>query len=709
MTKDNFWVGAVSRLRSPLRKHHSINLNNSKKASRSSDNPVIVDVRMGKSNKFDYTNRSNSGAKLGQIIGTSLLKEAEKVKKDADRHIQKARKQSTDSMQASSDNCATTHIIDLKAPNKDLGDDGVSALADGLEIALRNGTAAASLALEDLNLSGNSMTTSSLARLAPIIEHARYDLKTLNLSGNKIQVETDEQAEQWEVFLRSFKDCLRLRRLDLSSNPELGTRALEILAKVHISEPPITPMRPGGEASVLSLVSEESDETSMQSYSGTTGMDGESGGFRQNMVNGRVMKRRCGLRSIPYITLHDVGVDEAGALWLSYVVQDHYYPNQLIDELNATNAESLIKAYQQDTDSRGIDWADNKTVGKDGMYLLDKTEALRRQMMLDDRASMVSPIVGDDVGDDALVDEELVRRQSMQSTFFRAVQGNRRVSLRSIRTEDGGEHETTELESLRRKIQRHIIAHDGPRSVELWSAALKAFRGSRIMLYVAPTTRKHYTGEPRFQMPDCDVPDSVTIQPPSPADSPIAKSPPQLTVDTVKAARFASTDPASYASKLLSPTNHTTGYPESAALTEVTNTPGTPLRLQRPTHRKGAFSAGDDTDLQTVTDKLNNLMVRDSNPKRFVRYQQARVAEEERSFRDTSRACHLPTVVLQAIISLTMTERERRAVNGAQLRAAIERGQRRDTLTVEREWLKKDESAQVWMLLDSINCLAYGE
>ncbi len=27
----------------------------------------------------------------------------------------------------------------------------------------------------------------------------------------------------------------------------------------------------------------------------------------------------------------------------------------------------------------------------------------------------------------------------------------------------------------------------------------------------------------------------------------------------------------------------------------------------------------------------------------------------------------------------------------------------------EKEWLRKDESAQVWWLLDSLNCLSYSE
>ncbi|KAI7118595.1 hypothetical protein KC343_g15675, partial [Hortaea werneckii] len=102
---------------------------------------------MGKSNKFDFSNRPNSGVKLGNSIASALIKEAEKL-------ITKARKQSTDSS-AASEKDSSSHCIDLQAPKKALGDDGLAALADGLESALRRGNDLASLALEDLNLSEN--------------------------------------------------------------------------------------------------------------------------------------------------------------------------------------------------------------------------------------------------------------------------------------------------------------------------------------------------------------------------------------------------------------------------------------------------------------------------------------------------------------------------------------------------------------------------
>ncbi|KAK3724809.1 hypothetical protein LTR37_000857 [Vermiconidia calcicola] len=700
MTNDSLFSGALNRLRLPQLLGRQ--LSPKKKRPKSSDTALVggefVDVKMGKSNKFDYTNRSNSGPKLGQIIGCALQKEAEKVKKDGERHLQKARKQSTDSIDGDSDINSTTHIIDLKAPNKELGDHGVCALADGLEVALKSGTSIASLALEDLNISGNGITTASLARLALIVSQAKYNLKTVNLTNNNIRVETDEQAQQWQAFLRAFEGCLRLRRLDLSSNP-LGPRAFEVFARAHVLERPIDPTHPAGEGSVLSLVSEHDDDDDDETFT-----NGQLTA-KPTMADARLMKRRCGLRSLPYLTLHEVGLDDAGALWLSYIIQDHHYPNQLMDELNATNAESLIKSYQQDTNSRGIDWVENKTVGKEGLHLLEKTEALRRQDMLDDRATLTGSPVEEEDGTPG--EEGRSMRRSTERRVSRAAQGDRRVSIRSIRTDDGGEHEATELETSRRRIQRHIIAHHGVHTVELWNAALKVFRASRLLLYIAPDSRQYHTGEPLFDMPSASPENgSVTVRPPTPADSPVTSSPPSLSVDTAKANKVKAKDRASYASKLVATPNGTAGEPE-LAITDGTNTPTTPLRLQKPTHRKGAFGEG--TDLDTVTEKLNVCIVRDDSPDRFVRYQHARIAEAGRSFRSRSVACHLPIDIIEYLICFVVTQRERGVLSREQMIAAIERGQMKGTLMAEREWLRKDESAQVWMLLNSIHCLTYGE
>ncbi len=610
---------------------------------------------MGKSNKFDYTNRPNSGPNFGHIIGVAVQKEAEKVKKDAERHLQKARKQSVGGGggDGGADIDSTRHLVDLKAPNKDLGDEGVCALADGLEIALKSSSNDASLALEDLNLSGNGITTLALARLAPIIELANCDLKTLNLAGNKIKVQTDEEAAQWEAFLRAFHSCYTLRRLDLSGNTELGSRALEILAHLHASEPAIDPVKPGGEASVLSL-----DEDGVTPIQTNLLPVYEEHGSHRGMTAAQFLKRRCGLRSLPYLTLHDIGLNDAGALWLSYVLQDHHYPVQLMDDLNATHAESAIKTYQQDIDSRGIDWTENMSAGKEGLHLLEKMEAIRQQIMLEGNTTTHRLLLLSECQNGA---HEAAGRPIVERRMSHAIPRDRRVSIRSIRTNDGGEHEDSGLQSARCKIQRHIIAHDGANSVELWRAALKVFRASRMLLYIAPTTTQYSPDNSVLDDAYADTAEKVA----PPADSPIDRSPRQLAQDKQDLQHSVTNARPSYASKAA---RH--GSPE-LAITEATNSPSTPLRLQRPSTRKCAFSEG--TDIDTVTEKLNVLIAR---PERFLRYQQTRIREAEaagRSFRDGEAVGQMPVELVERIVRATMTGREWRVLSELQRGNAVQR------------------------------------
>ncbi|KAG9623015.1 hypothetical protein KCU64_g20509, partial [Aureobasidium melanogenum] len=195
---------------------------------------------MVKSNKFDYTGRTSSGPKLGKSIASDLEKRADKKQREASKQSSSAPKLSLrlpasakrtpkdrlkikdrERVDPKSDaKDSTLHKLDLKVPSKSLTDEGFALLADGLQNAL---TTCRDLALVDLNLTNNDLTTRSLARLAPLIQASFYTLQTLDLSHNNFQVSTDAQAEEWQLFLQSFRNCMTLRRLDLGDNPDLGS------------------------------------------------------------------------------------------------------------------------------------------------------------------------------------------------------------------------------------------------------------------------------------------------------------------------------------------------------------------------------------------------------------------------------------------------------------------------------------------------------
>lgn len=649
-------------------------------SSLDSGDPVIVSPNrdMVKSNKFDYSNRASEGVKLGRVIGDAFRKEVDKAKKDAERQAAKVRKQSTHG--AGNPDCGKDlgiHVIDLKATGKHLGDEGVAALAAGLADALSAGTFEASLALEDVNLQGNDLTTASLALLAPVIILAKHDLKTLNLSSNRIRVVTEQEALQWEAFLLSFKDCFKLRRIDLSGNKELGPKALEIFARVHHLEPAISPIATGGDAAVRSLAEQDDgDENDGKTADPEiTGREGNDSLLAHNLATARLIKRRCGLRSIPYLSLADSGLTDAGALWLSFTLQDHFFPEQLIDEINAAPANSTIAAYQQTHGSAGIEWENNDvTLGKDGVYLLKKTEAIRKQLVLDDKSSL----------SDSLVFDTPDNPSSQWPKAVRASAGHRRVSLRSIHTDDGGEHEITELDSVRHKIQRHIIHHNGIKSVELWQAALSVVTLSRTSLILTPPTkvRKSSPAPPKSGKPP---PDS---RPPYPHA-------------TLRAAPVGGTrGQRTYASALTVVPN-SAGEPE-LAITDISNY-ATPTEIRSTTHRKEDFS--EDSGVNEVAEKLGGIIVRDDKPDRFIEWQEAQMPA--RQSRDANKAMDLPLAAFERILSFSMADREIRLLSEAQRKAAFEWGQNRETLTAEREWMRMTESAQVLTLLDSIKCLSY--
>jgi hypothetical protein len=672
---------------------------------------------MGKSNKFDYSNRSNSGATLGHIIARDLENHAKKANRDVERQTEKARKRSTSGVDGQDEAHCSAHGLDLKVPGKDLGDDGVIAMADGLVSALGKASVAAKMTLEDLVLSGNCITTASLARLASVIVLAKYSLKTLNLADNNIKVTTDQEAAEWEVFLRAFDGCYKLRRLDLSGNPKLGVKALEIMARVHMGERQITPMPAGGEKSVVSLAEDVSEESQLDR---TAVGNGDAVSVEDLLAGATVLKRRCGLRSIPYITLTDVGLTDRGALFLSYILEEHYYPSQLIDDLNAAPSGSNIATYQQDTHSRGIDWNEReKGLGRDGLQLLKKTELFRRQTMLEgDSGTLAESEIIDDTscGSDSILPGGSVR-SSIDRRHSRALPGDRRTSIRSIRTLDGGEHELSDLESARRRLQRSIIADEGTNVVDLWRTGLRLAISSRVLSGLGPLARnlqrRYYPGDPLFdfkQHANDHLADTMHVARAVAAVDHSKVNPPKIEVTKALDSGFSSpishTRRASYATSLKAEPSLVPAALEQP-LTDVTNTPETPKRTFKP-HRKGAFSDG--SDLRVVTEKLGNLLVHSHDPQRFVRWQEERIAEQangKRSFRDVWIPSHLPGNVRDRIAEFSVTDKEREILSDKQRHDAIAWGRNRRNFEVEKEWRKMADSAQVWTLLESIGCLDY--
>lgn len=678
----------------------------------------VDDAKMGKSNKFDCTNRRNEGVDLGKSIGDAALKELGKTKKDAARHAGRARKVSSGSLTGGDSEVTGVHFIDLVAPSKALGDDGVAAMVEGLHAAMKAGSSDASVTLEGLDLRDNALTTRALATLAPVIDLAQNELKTIVLCDNNITVTSDKEAREWETFLTAFKSCKKLRRLDLSGNPELGARALEIFSKVHSNEPKIDPIALGGDRSVYTL---EETQESDDNKSATTD---EDEGSLDYMTSGVMLRRRCGLRSIPYISFQNIGINDTGALWLSHILEDHYYPNQLVNEINAAPATSSVEAYRQGAVEGGIDWSGYKgTLGKDGLALLTKTEIARKQTTHNDANSLIagSPMA-------TSIKSLPPRRHS------RASIGDRRSSIRSIHTDDGGEHEISEVESIRKRIQRHIIEARGVKSVDLWKAALQVVTNSRKLAYIAPpaSRRREYAGPCLFRSdsdPEGREQRLESVANADSSESTALKDNSDVTATDLSTATITRKTGKSYAATLAE-----LRTPDGAeiALTEVTNTPATPKRMFTA-HRKGAFSEG--SDLQSLSERLSTvkMQVVDRSPERFLEWQKEKQERESFQYRDTTIACQLPQSAFDRVLAFTLSTSDdvagwslgaegevvcaqdgapvdwpgKNLLSRKQQREAFEWGQDSESLVKERKWAGMADSGQQLLLLDAIGCLAY--
>lgn len=123
--------------------------------------------------------RKISGSKLGSTVKRDVLK-----------HSQTASK------------ARSVRDLEVNLQGKTLGDEGLEIACDGLCQGLRTGL----LRLDELHLAENKISAGGLKHLSPVIALASGDLRDLDLRANCLAVVSQEDADNWELFLRSFKD-----------------------------------------------------------------------------------------------------------------------------------------------------------------------------------------------------------------------------------------------------------------------------------------------------------------------------------------------------------------------------------------------------------------------------------------------------------------------------------------------------------------------
>ena len=649
---------------------------------------------MGKSNKFDFTNRASSGIKLGGIIRNALQKEAEKSTKGLDKQHVKGRRLTGASSSGAPDLLPTAHTLELKVPGRHLGDDGACEVVKGLRIALSTAEVSASLVLEELNLSGNGITTITLRRLSSIVKLAKHSLKSLDLSQNSITVRTSEQVEHWETFLQSFQNCTKLSTVDLSGNHNLGPLALEIFAHVHLRE---------GETAYDQTMSAGVAEVERQYQAPSTSRAHDFGiGSSLNRENSAFSSDvPTGLHGVSTIVLEDVGLTDAGALWLSFVLQGRRHPVQEIHDVKSDGGS--ISPDQIDAKDHGIEFDHNGTLGRDGIRLLQKIESFRVHTL---RAE--AQLEYENVEEDRTVETTSPDRRSLSHRSRGSISG-RRHSVRSGSTSNGGEHEMDEVESTRKKIQRQIILQQTATSVRLWRIALRILAMSRLILVASSTSRHAGSRNPLHNIYIEESAADIGLG--SPSSSPI----PQQGTTRRRSSNL-------YRLKENEPTKSDSSVEASIALGTGSQTSKTLETFnvhdtQRARSLDLAFSiseipdtweVGEGPNRSELTDKFSTLSVDDGTSNRFASYQIERISRLRACGRVDTAAGQLPRDVLDHLLSYMTSPREIDVLSAVQRHTVWTWGLNRETLTQERAWMRKDESVQVLMLLDAMKCLEYG-
>lgn len=241
--------------------------------------------------------------------------------------------------------------LDIKIPDKVLTDAGMLLIAEALVAALK---ARPDLCLSELDLSGNDLTIKSMIGIAQIVEHSP-DLHVLNLSKNRIAVVDMADGVAFASFCSACWDCRVLNRLDLSNNPNLGTLALEVLARVAIRAQQLVDVRGN--------LRQESCADSETTLSGAEVIR------QPNTLESPHKQLKSGRQSIVpleetqspsqqqptadrVLALGSIGLEDQGALYLSAII------------ISGAARGLVITA----------GWAGNdKTLGKDGAQLLKLT------------------------------------------------------------------------------------------------------------------------------------------------------------------------------------------------------------------------------------------------------------------------------------------------------------------------------------------------
>lgn len=264
-------------------------------------------------------------------------------------------------------------------------DEGIREIVAGLAEALKVEDGVSCRKLEELDLAENLLTSRSLKLLVPIVKLAGFDIRDIDLSGNHISIVTREDEENLESFLLAFGSCRALRKIDFSGNDMSNHVSFEIFLRVYCQHMPVDPnifrttsmstvsdQRETDNQSRLSL-----DLANMSMADTRAGAGHDSFSPSASLSDATILKRRRGLRSIPYIVFNGVGMTDTGALYLSYVLESHFFPQYLQRNGRSNAIELITEEKYHSAYPFGISYESNDAVSTNAARILELAKAVR--------------------------------------------------------------------------------------------------------------------------------------------------------------------------------------------------------------------------------------------------------------------------------------------------------------------------------------------
>ena len=367
-----------------------------------------------------------------------------------------------------------------------------------------------------------------------------------------------------------------------------------------------------------------------------------------------------GLRSIPYIVLANTNMNDACALYLSYILTSHLPRDELMTRVPKPKAGPPLQQLEHYDlsckDCEGIIYLPNTSLSSAGNKVLKVAEKVRRDTFQDTshgRSVVQSPL-------------QSTRRISDTPTtpHTSKYNGHHRMSSASKSSDQSSpiQPPTSEIHQARSRIQGDILRDHGPRANELWNCSLQMLSIARAVLLKPSSLQESHSAYLRNHLPE--RPDALTL------------SQLNLAVLNMGAGRDAPPSPLSpgQATPIIIPNLHQRrARTDSSAMYSLTMTP---LALAPPN------SVASRQDAKSGMKPLPTM-------------------GEYRS-----QLCGgLSKALWGRILGLVVDPRD--VVSESQRQRIVSWGWDRGTLEREREFLGKVQAQQIWRVLEDLECLEY--